>query len=58
VKTIKPIVVGVVGHVFPEHLADFKRLLEDYPYLRLIIFKESDNKLWLVEREGNNEQTY
>ena len=57
VTTIKPVVVGVVGHVFPEHLADFKRLLEDYPYLRLIMFKESDNKLWIVESEANNHDT-
>jgi len=47
VTTVKPVIVGLVGHVFPEHLDEFKRLLEDYPYLRLIIFKESDNKLWL-----------
>jgi hypothetical protein len=55
VTTIKPIVVGVVGHVFPEHLADFKQLLEDYPHFRLVIFKESDAKLWLVSQEGNND---
>jgi len=48
----KPIVIGVVGHLNPEFLPDFKQLITNYPHFRLIIFKESDNKLWLVEREG------
>lgn len=48
----KPIVIGIVGHLSPFFLADFKQYIEKYPNFRLIIFKESDNKLWIVEREG------
>lgn len=47
----KPIVVGIVGHITPEFLADFKHYVESFSHFRLIIFKESDNKLWLVSRE-------
>jgi len=49
----KPVIVGAVLHVLPENISYVKELLENSPYVqRLIIFKESDNKLWLVDREG------
>lgn len=49
----KPIVVGIVGHIKPSFLADFKKHIERFCNFRHIIFKESDNKLWIVEREGD-----
>jgi len=50
----KTIVIGTVGHIEIKKLSDFKKLLESLPYFRLIRFQESNNKLWLVEREGMN----
>jgi hypothetical protein len=49
----KPIVVGIVGHIPPEFLADFKNHVEKYSHFRLIRFQESNNKLWIVSREEN-----
>lgn len=46
----RPIVVGIVGHISPEFLADFKHYIEKFSQFRLIIFKESDDKLWIVSR--------
>ena len=48
----KPIIVGIVGHVDPSFLADFKQYIEKYSHFRLIRFQESNNKLWIVQREG------
>ena len=50
----KTIVIGIVGHIPPEFLADFKKHIESYPYFKLVIFKESNNKIWLVERGGDS----
>ena len=47
----KPVIVGIVGHLPPEHLNSFKQHIESFPYFRLIRFQESDNKLWIVSRE-------
>ena len=49
------IVIGVIGHIDPIFLPDFKRLLEELSYFRLVRFQESDNKLWIVERGGHDE---
>ena len=46
----QPIVVGIVGHLSPEFLTDFKQHIEKFSHFRLIIFKESDDKLWIVSR--------
>jgi hypothetical protein len=47
-----PVVVGAILHVLPENLTYLHELLENSPYVqRLIIFKESNNKLWIIERE-------
>ena len=48
----KPVIIGIVGHIPPEFLADFKQYIESYSHFRLIRFQESDNKLWIVEQEG------
>ncbi len=50
-----PVVVGCILHVQPENLSFLKELLENSPYVqRLIIFKESNDKLWIVSQEGND----
>ena len=47
-----PVIVGTVMHVLPENLTYLQDLLQNSPYvLRLIIFKESNNKLWIVSQE-------
>ena len=46
------IIVGLIAHVNPKYLADFKQQIEKSPFVtRLIIFKESNDKLWIVDRE-------
>jgi len=48
-----PVIIGAVLHVLPENIKFLKELLENSPYIeRLIIFKESNNKLWITERGG------
>lgn len=47
----RTIIVGVVGHISPGNLSDFRELLESLSYFRLIRFQDSDNKIWLVEQE-------
>jgi len=49
-NTKTPIVVGIVGHISAEKLTDFKNHVQNFYGFRLIIFKESNNKLWLIER--------
>jgi len=49
----KPIVIGIVGHIPAEDLSDFRAYLEAYPNFRMIRFQESDNKLWIVSRDGD-----
>ena len=50
-----PVVVGTVMHVQAENIPFLKELLQNSPYVqRLIIFKESNEKLWLVSQEGND----
>lgn len=47
------IVVGVIAHVDPKYLADFKHQIENSPYVkRLIILKESNDKLWIVSGDA------
>jgi hypothetical protein len=50
----KPIVVGVIGHICPSYLADFKKYLEEFHHFRLIRFQESNNKLWIVQQKEDN----
>ncbi len=46
------IIIGTVMHVRKENISFLKELLENSPYVqRLIIFKESNDKLWLVSQE-------
>ena len=43
------IVVGIICHVEPKNLSEFRNQIETSQYLkRLIIFKDSNDKLWLV----------
>jgi len=47
------VVVGAILHVKPENLQFLREQLQNSLYVdRLIIFKESNNKLWLTERGG------
>ncbi|UCF11751.1 MAG: hypothetical protein JSW06_06785 [Thermoplasmatales archaeon] len=51
----KPIVAACVVHILPENIPFFKDLVTNTPYVeRLIIFKESNDKLWIVSQEDNN----
>jgi len=50
----KPVIVGVVGHIQPEKLSEFKNTIENLSYFRLIRFEESDSKLWIVSREDSS----
>jgi len=51
-----PVIVGAVFHVLPENVRLFEELLHNSPYVKkLIIFKESNKKIWLVERDGDND---
>ena len=50
----KIIIVGVIVHCQPEKIPFLKAELENSPNVaRLIRFQESDNKLWIVSREGD-----
>jgi len=52
----KPVVAGAVFHVLPENIPKLEEYLYKSPFVeKVIIFKESNNKLWLVEREGSND---
>ena len=48
----KILVIGIVGHLPPEFIADFKTYIENYSHFRLIRFQDSNNKLWIVQRDG------
>ena len=50
-RSARPVIVGVVVHLPPEFIADFKNYIESFPHVRIIIYRESNNKLWLIERE-------
>lgn len=41
--------VGIVGHVSIDDLEDFKTLIEHTPYIKIIFFKTSSEKLWIQE---------
>jgi len=48
------LVVGIVGHIRINDLADFKLLIDKTPEFKLIFFKTSSEKLWIKEG-GSNE---
>lgn len=49
--TEKPIVLAVVGHVDPIFLKEVHEYLENIPNFRLVFFKTSHGKLFIVEGE-------
>jgi len=53
-----PVIVGTVMHVQAENIPFLRELLQNSPYVqRLIIFKESNDKLWIISQEGNDGQS-
>ena len=47
------VIVGAILHVKPENLQFLREQLQNSLYIdRVVIFKESNNKLWLIDREG------
>ncbi len=45
------IVVGVIFHTPPESVEEARQALEKIPFLRIIYFKQSKGKLWVVSSE-------
>lgn len=45
----KKIVVAVIFHVSPEHLADFYLYLNNYKNARIVFTQESNEKLWITK---------
>ena len=47
-----PIVIGLIAHVNPLYLAQVQKQVESIPHLKIIFYKESSGKLWIVSGEG------
>ena len=43
-----PIVIGFIGHVHPIFLEEVKTKVETIPHLKIVFYKESSGKLWIV----------
>lgn len=48
------LVVGIVGHVSIENLQSLKETVEKLPFFKIIYFKTSSEKLWIME--GSNDR--
>jgi len=46
-----PIVIGVIGHVNPKFLEEVREEIKAITNLKVIFFKESNGKLWVVSEE-------
>lgn len=43
-----PVVIGFVGHVHPLFLDQVKKEIESISHFKIVFFKESNGKLWIV----------
>jgi nitrate reductase NapAB chaperone NapD len=43
-----PVVIGFIGHVHPQFLEIVKKQVEEIPDLKIVFYKESSGKLWIV----------
>lgn len=47
----KVLVIGVIGHIHPENIAEFEHLLRNIPYFRFIHKDTHTEKIWLQKGE-------
>ncbi|MFX1453422.1 MAG: hypothetical protein ACFFCM_21485 [Promethearchaeota archaeon] len=50
-----PVVIGAIGHVPPKFLKQVKKDIQKISHFKIIFFKESSGKLWIVSGEDFNE---
>jgi len=48
------LVVGIVAHVSINDLKNLKETIEELPYLKIIFFKTSSEKLWIKEESEHS----
>ena len=51
----KSITFGLIGHIPPYLLDDFKEYLRQYTDFRIIKIVTSDNKLWIVQQQEGDD---
>jgi len=57
-SNIKSITFGLIGHIPPYLLDDFKEYIRRYPDFRIVKISTSDHKLWIVQQQQEGDGTY